>query len=72
MKPLSELGQPFAVDATNAFSFAVNEGTQIRSFQTDESTWWGAARPFQLGDELMLWILVLLPESDLHESLSDG
>jgi len=71
LKPLSELGQPYAIDSTKAFSFGAEEGTQIHSFQTEGSTWWGAAKPFQLGD-LTLWILVLLPESDLHDSLSEG
>ena len=71
LKPLPELGRPFAIDATKAFSFATEEGTQIRNFQTDGSTWWGATKPFQLGDGLTLWILVLLPESDLHDSLSE-
>ena len=71
LKPLVAVDQPFASDAARTFSLVVEEGTQIRSFQTGGSTWWGAAKPFQLGDTLTLWILVLLPESDLHDRLSE-
>ncbi len=72
LKPLSDLEQPCASDASNAFSFSVDEGAQIRCFRSEGLTWWGAAKPFQLGDDLTFWILVLLPESDLHESLAEG
>lgn len=72
LQHLSDLEQPFARDASEAFSFSVEEGTLIRSFQSNASTWWGAAKPFQLGDDLTLWILVLLPQSDLHDSLTEG
>jgi len=72
LKPLSDLGQPYASDASKVFSFSLDEGQQIRSFQSEGLTWWGATTPFQLGDDLTLWILVLVPESDLHRSIAAG
>ena len=71
LKPLSELGPAYATDAAKAFSFADQKSTQIRRFQSNGATWWGAAKPFRLGTELTLRILVLLPESDLHASLNE-
>lgn len=70
LTPVSELGQPFGQEVDDAFSFNLRDGVQIRSFETGGDVWWGAARPFHLGEDLALWILVLLPESDLQESLS--
>ncbi len=71
LKPLADLGQPYAIDAAKEFSFSKAAGPEIRSFQSEGSTWWGAAKPFELGDDLTFWILVLLPESDLNESLTN-
>lgn len=71
LKPLSQLNQAYANGAAEEFSFDLADGTQIKSFQSGGTTWWGAARPFQLGGDLTFWILVLLPEADLRESLSE-
>jgi len=71
LKHLSDLDQPYARDASKAFKFSKDSAMQIRSFQSKGSTWWGAAKPFQLGDDLRLWTLVLLPESDLQERLAE-
>lgn len=70
MKPIVDIDQPYAKNAEEAFSFTTRE-PQIRRFESNGAPWWGAAKPFQLGKELTLWIVVLLPESDLHEQLSE-
>jgi serine/threonine protein kinase len=69
LKPLSESELPSVRDASHAFTFSREEQTQIRSFRSGGKTWWGAAKQFQLSDELVLWMLVLLPEADFHEQI---
>ena len=71
LQPLKALDAAYARDAAESFSVSMKEGTRILSFHSGGSIWWGAARPFRLGNhELAFWILVLLPESDLHDSLA--
>ncbi|WP_168566215.1 protein kinase domain-containing protein [Crateriforma spongiae] len=70
MKPLEEINQPYATQAASVFSFN-SDRKQIYRFESNGDQWWGAAKQFQLGDELTLWMLVLLPERDLHKRLSE-
>ncbi|HUG19162.1 MAG TPA: hypothetical protein VMM56_09310, partial [Planctomycetaceae bacterium] len=63
---------PVVRDAAQTFEFTRNGETQIRDFESGGVRWWGAAERLQLSEELTFWILVLLPESDLHESIAEG
>lgn len=60
----------FLIEAESAaenFQFSKTSPSQIESFESNGDIWWGAAKQFNLGDDLIFWMLVLLPESDLHE-----
>jgi hypothetical protein len=72
LKPMAELDQPVVRDASNVFEFSREAEPQIKKFETGDESWWGAAKPFRMSEELTLWMLVLLPESDLHESMTEG
>ncbi|QDT66348.1 serine/threonine protein kinase [Calycomorphotria hydatis] len=69
LKPMTVLDQPVVNDAADNFEFSQNAELQIKSFESENGMWWGAAKPFRISKELMLWMLVLVPESDLHESM---
>jgi hypothetical protein len=70
LKEISDLDQPFARAASKVFELSPSQNIEIHSFHSDGTTWWGAAKPFQLGTQLTLWILVLVPEADLYQSLA--
>ena len=71
LTPLAHLDAPYARGAAEVFSFGLDGLPQVRSFREKDAVWWGAAKPFALGTDLNLWILVLLPESDFDDSLPD-
>lgn len=70
LKNPSELGLAVSADAAAQFSLSGDESLQIRQFQSDGQSWWAGARTFRLGSTHALWILVAVPESDLHDDLA--
>ncbi|MCA9074109.1 MAG: protein kinase [Planctomycetaceae bacterium] len=71
LKPMTDLNQPVVDAASSVFTFSQEAELQIQSFESGDAIWWGAAKPFRMSDELTLWMLVLVPESDLHESITE-
>ncbi|HSG70324.1 MAG TPA: hypothetical protein VLA12_07905, partial [Planctomycetaceae bacterium] len=68
----ADFPQPVIRDAAQTFEFTREAESQIRSFESGRARWWGASERLQLSEELSFWILILLPESDLHERIAEG
>lgn len=68
----ADFPQPVIRDAAQTFEFTRDAESQIRSFESGRARWWGASERLQLSEELSFWILILLPESDLHERIAEG
>lgn len=65
LKQPEELGLPLAVDATAAFTDLPEDETGPVRFRSGGQAWWGNARSLNLSPEQLLWIVVVVPESDL-------
>ena len=57
-------------DAAKAFSALVNHFDVPLRFISEEKPWWGQVRPFKLTPDRILWIVVMVPESDLIAGIS--
>lgn len=71
LKKPSDLGLDAVAQAASMFTFRRDTEASVRSFDVGARRWWAGVRPFRLGADHRLWILVLVPESDLRENL-DG
>jgi len=65
LKQPEELGLPLAVDATAAFTALPEDETGPVRFRSGGQAWWGDARSLNLAPDQLLWIVVVVPESDL-------
>ena len=65
LKQPEELGLPLAVDATEAFTALPADETGPVRFRSGGQAWWGDARSLSLSPDQLLWIVVVVPESDL-------
>lgn len=65
-----DLGLEAVARAAAQFTFTGDAPTAIRQFEDGGLIWWAGVRPFRLGAGNRLWILVLVPESDLREDLA--
>jgi tRNA A-37 threonylcarbamoyl transferase component Bud32 len=70
LKKPGDLGLTVISDAVGQFSFASQRSLQVRRFDSGEQIWWSGLAPFQLGSSQVLWILVIIPESDLRYGLT--
>ncbi|MBD3675339.1 MAG: serine/threonine protein kinase [Planctomycetaceae bacterium] len=69
LKPMEDFHQPAVRAAAEEFQFSRQAKAQIQSFETEGEVWWGAAKQFELGEGLIFWMLILIPESDLYERI---
>jgi serine phosphatase RsbU (regulator of sigma subunit) len=73
LKPGDEIGIAILNDAATAFTNRGREdktkGAMMRFF-SDNEPWWGETKPFKLSEDLVLWIVVLVPEADLLGSIA--
>ena len=65
MRPVAEAGYPLAAHATAVWRDShAHAAGQIR-LRFEGERWWAGFVPFEIGAGRLLWIAVLLPESDL-------
>lgn len=69
LKQPEELGLDTIAAAQQAFK-AAGAGGGVLQFSHGARNWWAGLRPFTLGASEGLWILVIVPESDLREDLA--
>ncbi|MGI9518911.1 MAG: protein kinase domain-containing protein [Pirellulaceae bacterium] len=70
LKQPAELDLDVAAEAASMVSFSDYGALQIKQFRSSGQAWWVGARPFLLGNDQVLWILVTIPESDLRDDLT--
>jgi len=71
-RPFAELGIQTLVDAVSAYDAVVARDPSIEErnryslkYRSQGETWWGALEDLRLDSDTRLWMLVLVPESDL-------
>lgn len=69
LKKPAELGLEAVARAAAQFTFTGSTASDVRQFEANGQRWWTGLRPFRLGAGNRLWILVLVPESDLRAAL---
>ncbi|HLP01495.1 MAG TPA: PAS domain S-box protein [Opitutaceae bacterium] len=65
MQPLAEAGFPLATHAAAVWREAHARTTSQFQVRFGGETWWAGFVPFNIGSGRLLWIAVLLPETDL-------
>lgn len=71
LKNPSALGLEVVADGVAQFAFAPGAASGFNAFESGGQSWRAGLRPFRLGTERQLWILVLLPERDLRRGLTE-
>lgn len=70
LKKPAELGLAMVDHATSLFTFDPASPNEIQRFEEGGRRWWAGLRPFLLAEGRRLWVLVIVPESDLREDLA--
>lgn len=70
LKRPSELALDVISDAARIFVNAPDESIRVRKFQSGGQIWWAGVRKFPLGQDQVFWILVVIPEMDLHKGFN--
>lgn len=68
-KTPEELGIEVAVEAARQHNLARKPLADIRQFEAEGKLWWSGVKAFHLEPNVELWILVIIPNSDLQSSL---
>ena len=72
LKTPADLGLDAIARAADQFASDGNAGSGVRQFNDGARNWWAGLRPFSLGNGNRLWILVIVPESDLRADLAQA
>ena len=68
LKRPEDLGLDVIADAADQFAFEDDDPRQIHRFRSDGRPWWAGLQRFHLSSDHSLWILVIVPESDLRSN----